>query len=154
VTFGFSRIVMLFIVSQSNLTGGTREMIRLPNLTWGSHNFIRDGRFGYYYLVLALLAFSVAALRSFVRSRSGLSLVALRDGEEYAISRGISLARQRLVDLVLSAAIAGFAGAFYGSYLRAASVEVFSTGFTSLILSAILPGGAGSIYGPVAASLY
>jgi len=153
VTFGFSQLIMQIVLSQSGLTGGAQGMIRIPTLPFGGHNFIRDGKLGHYFMALSLLAITTVALRIFVRSRTGLGLVALRDNEEYAISRGVSVAKQRLIALSFSALIAGYAGAFYGSYYRTASVDVFGIGFTSLILSAILLGGAGSIYGSIGATL-
>ncbi len=152
VTFGFSQLVMSIIISQSRVTGGTLGMVRIPMLPVFDHNFLRDGRLGQYYMALALLAAGLAVLRSFVRSRWGLGIVALRDNQDYAVSRGISLARSRVLTLTISAAVAGFAGAFYGAYLRTASVEVFSMGLTTLVLSMVLLGGSRSIYGSVVAS--
>lgn len=127
-------------------------MVRIPTLPLFGHNLIRDGKLGYYYMALALLGLGMAGLRAFARSRLGLSIVALRDNEDYALSRGISLARQRVLTLAMSALVTGFAGAFYGAYLHTASVEVFSMGLTTLILSMVLLGGAGTIYGSVLAS--
>jgi branched-chain amino acid transport system permease protein len=152
VTFGFSQLIMQLVLSQSALTGGTQGMIRIPMLPVGDHNFVRDGRFGSYYMALALLVAGVAALRVYVRSRFGLSLVALKDTEEYATSRGISAAMQRVLALSFSALLAGCAGAFYGSYARTASVDVFGMSFATLILSMILLGGVGSTYGPIIAA--
>ena len=152
VTFGFSQLVMSIIISQSKITGGTLGMVRIPMLPFFDHNFLRDGRLGQYYMALALLAAGVAVLRVFVRSRIGLSIVALHDNPDYAVSRGISIARSRVITLLVSAVVAGFAGAFYGAYLRTASVEVFSMGLSTLVLSMVLLGGSRSIYGPVLAS--
>jgi branched-chain amino acid transport system permease protein len=152
VTFGFSQLAMTIIISQSWATGGTLGMVRIPTLPLFGHNLIRDGKLGYYYIALALLGLGTAALRVFVRSRLGLSVVALRENEDYAVSRGISLARQRVLTLAVSALATGFAGAFYGAYLRTASVEVFGMGMTTLILSMVLLGGAGTIYGSVLAA--
>jgi len=152
VTFGFSQLIMQIVLSQSQLTGGTQGMIRIPMLPVGGHNFVRDGRIGSYYMALALLLAGIAALRFYVRSRFGLSLVALKDTEEYATSRGISAAFQRVLALSFSALLAGFAGAFYGAYARTASVDVFGMSFATLILSMILLGGVGSTYGAVVAA--
>lgn len=152
VTFGFSQLVMSIIISQSKVTGGTLGMVRIPMLPFFDHNFLRDGRLGQYYMALVLLAAGLAVLRAVVRSRLGLSIVALHDNQDYAVSRGISLARSRVLTLTISAVVAGFAGAFYGAYLRTASVEVFSMGLTTLVLSMVLLGGSRSIYGSVFAS--
>ena len=152
VTFGFSQLVMTLIVSQSEITGGTLGIVRIPTLPIAGHNLIRDGKIGHYYMALTLLALGLIALRAFARSKLGLSVVALRDNEEYATSRGISLARQRLLTLLVSAMVAGYAGAFYGAYLRTAAVDVFGMSLTTLILSIVLLGGIGTIYGSVVAA--
>jgi branched-chain amino acid transport system permease protein len=152
VTFGFSQLTMTIIISQSWVTGGTLGMVRIPTLPLFGHNLIRDNKLGYYYIALVLLGLGIAGLRVFVRSRLGLSIVALRENEDYAVSRGISLARQRVLTLAASALATGLAGAFYGAYLRTASVDVFGMGMTTLVLSMVLLGGAGTIYGSVLAS--
>ncbi len=152
VTFGFAQLVMQVILSQSGFTGGTQGMVRIPPLYLSDHNMIRDGKIAYFYIALALLAASTVFLRLFVRSRTGASIVALRDNEDYAISRGVSLARQRLITLTASAFFTGVAGAFYAAYQRNASVEVFSMSLSTTILSMVLLGGASTIYGAIVAS--
>lgn len=152
VTFGFAQLVMQVILSQSDYTGGTQGLVRIPGLYWFDHNMVRDAKFAYFYIALALLVLSTVFLRLFVRSRLGISIVALRDNEEYAISRGISLVRQRLITLAASAYFTGVAGAFYAAYQRNASVEVFGMSLATIILSMILLGGTGTIYGAIIAS--
>lgn len=152
VTFGFSQLVMQIVLSQSAYTGGTQGMVRIPGLTLGDHNMLRDNKLGYFYIMLAILALSTASLRVFVRSRRGLATIALRDNEEYAVSRGVSPARQRLLVLVSSAFFTGIAGAFYAAYGRNASIDVFGIGLSTTILSMVLLGGTSTIYGPILAS--
>lgn len=153
VTFGFAQLVMQIVINQSELTGGMQGMVRIPTLTLWDHNLLRDGKMAYYYVALAILAVSVISLRGFARSHLGRSVVALRDNEEYAVSRGISLARQRVLTLAASAFFTGVAGAYYGAYLRTASVDVFSMSTATLVLSMVLLGGTGTIYGALLASL-
>ena len=152
VTFGFAQLVMQIILSQSAYTGGTQGMVRIPMLTLGEHNMLRDGKLGFYFIALALLAASTIFLRALVRSRLGRSIVALRDNEEYAVSRGVSLARQRLLTLAASAFFPGLAGAFYAAYQRNASIDVFGMSLSTMILSMVLLGGASTIYGAIVAS--
>src|SRR5690606_12656232 len=52
-----------------------------------------------------------------------------------------------------SAFFTGVAGAFYATYLRVASPEIFGFSFLSLVLSMVLIGGTGTIYGPIAAAI-
>lgn len=153
VTFAFSQLVLQFVISQSGITGGTQGMVRVPTLRLPGYNFLRDYKFGYYYVAFALLIVSVACLRKLVNSDFGLSIRALRDNEDYGVSRGIPVGLQRLKVLVASAFFAGIAGGLYVIYLRVASPEVFDFSTVSLVLSMVLIGGVASIYGPVFAAL-
>jgi branched-chain amino acid transport system permease protein len=152
VTFGFAQLVMQVILSQSDYTGGTQGMVRVPGLYLFDHNMIRDGKIGYFYIAFGLLLASTIFLRLVVRSRTGASIVALRDNEEYAVSRGISLVRQRMITLAASAFFTGIAGAFYAAYQRNASIDVFGMSLATIILSMVLLGGTSTIYGAIIAS--
>ncbi|MEO5760464.1 MAG: branched-chain amino acid ABC transporter permease [Mesorhizobium sp.] len=152
VTFGFAQLVMQVIISQSDITGGTQGLVRIPGLYVFDHNMVRDGKFAYFYIALALLVVSTLFLRIFVRSRAGASIVALRDNEEYAISRGVSIVHQRMLTLAASAFFTGVAGAFYAAYQRNASIDVFGMSLATIILSMVLLGGTGTIYGAIIAS--
>lgn len=154
VTFAFSQLVMQLVISQSNLTGGTQGMVRVPTIWLPNYSFLRDYKFGYYYVAFGLVVTTTACLRWLVRSDFGLSIKALRDNEDYAVSRGIPIAWQRLKALVASAFFTGLAGGFYVIYLRVASPEVFDFSMVSLILSMVLLGGTSSIYGPLFAALF
>lgn len=152
VTFGFAQLVMQIILSQSDYTGGTQGMVRITTLYIPGVNLIRDGKFSYFYIALGILLVSTIFLRLLVRSKTGASIVALRDNEEYAISRGISLVRQRVITLAASAFFTGVAGAFYAAYQRNASVDVFGMSLATIVLSMVLLGGTSTIYGAIAAS--
>jgi branched-chain amino acid transport system permease protein len=153
VTFAFSQLVLQVVINQSAITGGTQGLVRVPTIELFGYNFLRDYKFGYYYVAFVMMLVAVACLRRLVRSDFGLSIVALRDNEDYGSSRGIPIALQRLKVLVLSAFFAGVAGGFYAIYLRVASPEVFGFSTTSLVLSMVLVGGTSSIYGPVLGAL-
>lgn len=153
VTFAFSQLALQVVISQSDVTGGTQGLIRVPTIELFGYNFLRDFKFGYYYVAFGMLVISVACLRWLARSDFGLSIMAMRDNEDYAASRGIPIALQRLKVLVFSAFFTGVAGGFFVIYLRVASPEVFSFATSSLILSMVLVGGTSTIYGPVIAAL-
>lgn len=152
VTFGFAQLVMQLVLSQSDFTGGTQGMVRIESLYIPGHNMIRDQKFAYFYIALAILVLSTLFLRAVVRSKLGASIIALRDNEEYAVSRGISLARQRVITLAASAFFTGIAGAFYAAYQRNASIDVFGMSLSTIILSMVLLGGTSTIYGAIVAS--
>ncbi|MDA4847648.1 branched-chain amino acid ABC transporter permease [Hoeflea poritis] len=153
VTFAFGQLVMQLVLSQAQITGGAEGMVRIPYLRLGDYSFLKDYKLGYYYAALFLLVVSTLFLLAVVRSPFGKSLKAVRDAEEYAAARGISISRQRVTVLVLSAIFTGIAGGFYAIYLRVASPDVFGFGTLSLALSMVLIGGTGTVYGPIAAAL-
>lgn len=153
VTFGFSQLVLQLILSQSQITGGAGGMVRIPGLEIGDYRFIRDIKFGYYYVALGLLVISTVYLLLLTKSPFGKSLLAVRDNEDYAQARGISVARQRVLALVASAIFPGIAGGFFAIYLRVAAPEVLSFGTLSLALSMVLIGGTATITGPIVAAL-
>lgn len=153
VTFGVSQLVLQLILSQSDVTGGAGGMVRIPGLEIGDYRFIRDFRFGYYYVALGLLAISTVYLLWVTQSAFGKSLLAVRDNEDYAQARGVSIARQRVLALVASAVFPGVAGGFFAIYLRVAAPEVLSFGTLSLALSMVLIGGVTTIIGPIIAAL-
>lgn len=153
VTFAFSQLVLQFVISQSQITGGTQGLVRVPTIELFGYNFLRDYKFGYYYVAFALLVISTLCMRFITRTDFGLSIRALRDNEDYGLARGIPIGLQRLKVLVASAFFAGIAGGFFAIYLRVASPEVFNFSTMALILSMVLVGGTSSIYGPVIAAL-
>ncbi|MCO6185244.1 alpha/beta fold hydrolase [Rhizobium sp. L1K21] len=152
VTIAVSQLLYQITVSQSDFTGGTSGVVSLPGLKIGKYPFIRDGKIGYYYTALALLVISTAFLYAITRSRLGRAAVALRDNKFFAIARGVSEARTRVLTLAASALFTGIAGGFYGSYVRVASPDVYGTGFLTTILSILLVGGAATLWGPIAAA--
>ncbi len=152
ITIAFSQLIYQIVISQSDYTGGTSGMVMLPSLAIGDYRFIKDGKIGYYYTALALLAVSTIFLYRTVRGRLGRAMIALRDNKYLAISRGISESRTRLQTLVASAFFTGMAGGLYASYVRVASPDVFGVSFLALLLSMLLVGGAATLWGPIIAA--
>ena len=148
LTFAFSQLALLLLLSQPAITGGQQGLTGVPQLRIGELAF-RESKVAYFYLVGLLLLCSTLFLRRLVTSDFGLSLVALRDFEEYAVARGIPLARQRFLAFLLSSIFPGLAGAVFAHYLIVASPEFFGFSFTTLFLSMVLVGGVSTIYGPV-----
>jgi branched-chain amino acid transport system permease protein len=152
LTFAFTQLASALIISQTAITGGLAGLVGVPGLSLGEFQF-REHIDAYFYLVGLLLLASTLFLRRIVSSDFGLSLVALRDFEEYAVSRGVPLARQRFLAFLFSAIFTGAAGAVYVHYLLVASPDVFGFSLTTLFLSMILVGGAATVYGPILAGI-
>ncbi|APH71632.1 branched-chain amino acid ABC transporter permease [Aquibium oceanicum] len=150
VTFAFGQLCLQIVLNQRELTGGNFGLVSIPPLEIGTFSFRDYQNIGYYYLSLAILALTVAAVSWFSRSRFGWRVVALRDNEAYAVSRGVPLSRIRLLTFAFSAIFPGAIGAVYAQYVRSASPDMFGFSFLTLALSMLLLGGTGSVWGPVA----
>ena len=87
------------------------------------------------------------AVTWFSRSRFGWQVIALRDNEPYAVSRGVPLSRTRLATFAFSAIFPGAIGAVYAQYVRSASPDMFGFSFLTLALSMLLLGGTGTRLG-------
>jgi len=152
VTFAFVQLCVALIISQKWLTGGAVGLVGVPDLELFGFRFSSSGP-SYLYLAEALLIGSTLFLRWLVKSDFGLSLIALRDNEAYAVARGISSTRQRVLAMVASSIFTAAAGAVYAHYLIVASPDVFSFSLTTLILSMVLLGGTATIFGPIVAAV-
>jgi branched-chain amino acid transport system permease protein len=151
VTFALTQLCVALINSQKDLTGGPVGLVGIPDLQIGDFAFGGDNR-SYFYAAEILLILSTIALRVMATSSFGLSLVALRDYENYAISRGIPATRQRVLAIVASSIPTSLAGGLYAHYLIVASPDVFSFSLTTVLLSMVLVGGAATTYGPILAA--
>lgn len=149
VTFAFGEVCRHFILSQSDYTGGSYGLVLIPSVKIGNYSFLKDGKIAYYYLALALFVSSTLFLLRIVKSNFGLSIVALRDYEDYAISRGVPVARQRVLTFMVSSAFTGATGGVYAFYLGVVSPELFGFGYIATLLSMVLIGGIGTIWGPI-----
>ncbi|WP_420409140.1 branched-chain amino acid ABC transporter permease [Hoeflea sp.] len=153
VTFAFVQLCVALIISQKSITGGAVGLVGVPDLQILGYTFGADYK-SYFYLAEILLIASTIFLRWLVNSDFGLSLIALRDNENYARSRGIPSTKQRVLAMVLSSIFPALAGCVYAHYLIVASPDIFSFSLTTLILSMTLLGGTATIYGPIIGAIF
>jgi branched-chain amino acid transport system permease protein len=149
ITFVFVQLCYYLILAVPDLTGGSSGLPGLSALEIGSFSLNQYSGLGYLWLFAFAVAVLLIVLDSVLKSSFGRSLVALRDNEQLAVSRGINRVRQQLLAFALSGGIAGISGALYVSYFRVADTSLFSFGFVTLGLSMIFLGGTGHIWGPV-----
>ncbi len=101
----------------------------------------------YYYLVLALASFVGWMAFNLERSHVGRAFRAVRDADLAAQMSGIGLARHKTMAFVLSAAIAGLAGALYGPLVGYVTPESFNLLLSIKFLLMIVVGGLGFLPG-------
>lgn len=152
ITFAAAQIAGSIVLGWTSVTGGGTGLVLIPDLTILGFNF-NSSEIGFVYLAEISLIISLLILKKVANSSFGMSLVAGRDSEDYALSRGIALGRNRVLALLIGAGFASFSGALFTYYLASASPTLFGFGTATIVLSMVLVGGAGSIYGPAFAAV-
>ncbi|MFD2609033.1 branched-chain amino acid ABC transporter permease [Deinococcus taklimakanensis] len=151
-TLGVGVIIMLVIERWTSLTGG-KEGLNGVNPPAGLEAFSEGLGLrlsgGFYYLGLAALALTVLVVARTRGSVFGRSLIAIRGGEDLARSAGIDVYAHKLRAMMLSTAIAGFAGGLYAVYVGFLGAAATGPVMTFTVLLYLLVGGLGTLAGPL-----
>ena len=148
ITLAFAQMIYFLCVQMPFTHGedGLQGIARQPLL--GGLIPTKDDRV-LYYVVLAIFLFGYAAIYRFIHSPFGQVLKAIRDNEQRALSLGYHADRYKLLAFVLSAAVAGLAGATKAMVLQFATLTDVSAEMSGEVVLMALVGGLGTIIGPV-----
>jgi branched-chain amino acid transport system permease protein len=150
VTLGFGEIVPIFILNLDGLTGGTNGIYGVDKPTIPFTDYVigtKNDNIAFYYLALLLVAFVVFVINRMRDSRVGRAWMAIREDELAAATMGINTTQTKLLAFAMGAAVAGFAGTFYGAHLGFASPQQFNFSQSVLILCMVILGGMGNMWG-------
>ncbi|MFN3658026.1 MAG: branched-chain amino acid ABC transporter permease [Pseudolabrys sp.] len=151
VSISFAEVVRLVAVNWVELTQGPMALNAIPALTLGAGDFelsfLRKPAFYSLMLVTAVVCYIIIA--RLVNSRAGRAMIALRENESLAMSVGIDVTRYLVIATVVSAAIAGMAGALYTHYIRIVDPDVFLFIYTVTMVIMVITGGKGTLAGPI-----
>jgi branched-chain amino acid transport system permease protein len=148
VTLGFSETVRLALTSEKWLTNGVQGVPAIPRL----FAELGIGRVSDYAVVATLLLANIAAvlvMLRMVRSPFGRMIEAIRDDEQAVLALGKDPARFKVQVLMIGAALAGIAGAFYAHYITYIVPEQFVPLVTFYVWMAMIMGGVGRISGAI-----
>lgn len=148
VTLAFAQMVFFFSL-QAPFTGGEDGIQAVPrNLLFGLFDIRHDRAF--YFFVLAICFGGVLLIYRIIHSPFGQVLKAIRENEQRSISLGYQVNRYKLAVFVISATLAGTAGATKALVFQLASLtDVHWTMSGEVVLMALL-GGIHTIFGPIA----
>ena len=96
-----------------------------------------------------LVMFTLIVVLNLIRSRSGRAIMAVRDNRIAAESVGINTTKYRMMAFVVSAVIAGMAGALYAQNYSSVVPKKFDFNTSILVLVFVVLGGMGNIRGSV-----
>jgi len=156
VSISFAEVARLVALNWVELTQGPMALNNIPPLTlWlpglGEHTFWKKPE--NYWLVLTVAVVSYVVVRRLVHSRAGRAMIALKENEPLATSVGVDVTRYLVVTTVVSAAMAGCAGALYAHYVRIVDPDVFLFIYTVTMVIMVVTGGKGTLAGPIVGGL-
>jgi len=152
VTISFAEVTRLVALNWVELTQGPLALNNIPPFTLnfpglGEHTLW--GKVPNYYVVLAVGVLAYVVIRRLVLSRIGRAMIALRENEALATSVGIDVTRLLVLAAVVSAAIAGAAGALYAHFVRIIDPDIFLFIYTVTMVIMVITGGKGTLAGPL-----
>ena len=147
VTLALAQLVY-FIYLQAPFTGGEDGLQGVPRGTlFGLVSLSSD--LALYYVLLVAVALAFVLIVRIVHSPFGQVLTAIRENEPRAVSLGYDTDRFKLLAFVLSAGIAGLAGALKVLVLGFETLGDAYWTMSGLVILMTLVGGMGTLFGPL-----
>jgi branched-chain amino acid transport system permease protein len=134
-TMGFGEAVRVML-NNISYVGGARGWANLPQLTTGTWVLVLDVAF-------VMFAWNI------INSRQGRNMVAVREEELAAQMAGVNTFGSKMTALVVSAALAGIAGALMANYLQFLRPTMFNMAKSTDLTIMVIFGGLGSISGTI-----
>ena len=141
--------MMYFFAVQAKFTGGEDGIQAVPRGKLFGFIDLVDPMTMYAFVLMIFLA-CFLLIHRIINSPFGEVLKAIRENEARAISLGYKTDRYKLVAFVLSAALAGVAGATKAIVFQIASLTDVHWAMSGEVVLMTLVGGLGTIFGPVA----
>ncbi len=140
--------MMYFFALQAKFTGGEDGIQGVPRgKLFGLINLADTDTM--YVFVVAIFLAAFLFIHRIIHSPFGEVLKAIRENEARAISLGYKTDRYKLAAFVLSATLAGLAGALKAIVMQIASLTDVDWPMSGEVVLMTLVGGLGTIFGPV-----
>ena len=153
VTLGFGEIVPIVFLNLDKYTNGTNGIVGVQSPAFFGIDWSIITPAPYYYLILALIAFTIFTNIRLRDSRLGRAWIAIREDEIAAASSGVNLVNTKLFAFGAGAFFSGIAGAYYAAKLGGTSPDNFSFNDSIIYLAMVVIGGIGSIPGVIVGAL-
>ncbi|MES2074131.1 MAG: branched-chain amino acid ABC transporter permease [Pseudomonadota bacterium] len=148
ITLALAQVVSYFALRAGELTGGEDGLQGVPRgKLLGMVDLANDTVL--YYVVLAIAVAGFMLIVRTVHSPFGQVLKAIKENEPRAISLGYDVDRYKLMAFVLSAALAGLAGATKTVVLGFETLTDVHWTMSGLVILMTLVGGMGTLAGPI-----
>ena len=149
VTLAFGTIIQILINEMTFLTEGPIG-IKVPKPVFYGHKL---NEVEYFYLVAVLMVLALVVVHRILKSHLGRAFEALRDSPVACDCMGVSVYAHKVYAFVISAGLAGLAGALYTYSEEYISPNTYNFELTIMFLLAVIMGGrktrSGALIGAV-----
>ena len=151
ITLALAQMAFFFAL-QAKFTGGEDGIQAVPRGALFGVIPLDDDR-AMYALVAVVFFFGMLAIYRIIHSPFGQVLKAIRDNESRAVSLGYRVNQYKLAVFVLSATLAGLAGATKAIVFQLASLTDVHWSMSGEVVLMTLVGGMGTVFGPIVGAL-
>jgi len=154
VTLGFGEIIRLILENWNDFSSGPSGIANIPRPSFfGMDMNFESGIIYIYYIVVALVIFTIFVVNRLQDSRLGRAWLALREDEIACQAMGIDKTKTKLIAFSLGAFWAGIVGVIFAAKTTFVNPASFTFLESAIILSIVVLGGMGSIVGVIFGAL-
>lgn len=152
ITLALAQMAFFFSLQTPKFTGGEDGIQAIPRgRLFGLVDLSSDRTL--YYVVAVIFMAGLLLIYRIIHSPFGQVCKAIRDNEPRAISLGYRANQYKLAVFVLSAALAGLAGATKAIVFQLASLTDVHWSMSGEVVLMTLVGGLGTVFGPIVGAL-
>jgi len=144
VTLGFG-IICELAIKNLDFTGGPDGLYGLNNFGMSAGGFIPP--IWFWVVICLVVTWRMNA------GQFGRNLTAIREGEQTAMTMGISPLPIKVICFGVSAYFAAVAGSLYAHFITFIQPGVFGLSTSILLLCMVVLGGMGTVFGPVVGAI-
>lgn len=146
ITIAFGLVFQNILVEWVTVTGGSQGLIGIPR---GQVFGVTLARPIYFWVIAGCLITAFVVQYTIIHSRYGRAMRATAQSENAARALGINVTNIRMLAFVVSAVLAGLAGALYTFLNLFVNYESFTFFHSFGFLLMVILGGTGTLLGPV-----
>ena len=154
VTLGFGEIIRLILENWNAFSFGPSGIANIPR-PWffGIKMSLEQSSIFIYFLLIALVIFTIFVVNRLKNSRIGRAWIAMREDEVACQAMGIDRTKTKLTAFALGATWAGMAGVMFAAKTTFINPASFTIWESINVLCIVVLGGMGSILGVIFGAL-
>ncbi|GAB6143174.1 ABC transporter permease subunit [Desulfocicer niacini] len=154
VTLGFGEIIRLVLENWNEFSFGPSGIANIPKPGLPGMDLSLEGSTIFiFYIIVALVIFTIFVINRLENSRIGRAWIALKDDEIACQAMGINKAKTKLRAFALGAMWAGMGGVVFAAKTTFINPASFTIWESVIILCTVVLGGMGSIAGVMSGAL-